>query len=313
MNVSLLSVIVCTYNRADILPICLQSLAEQTLAKSLYEVIVVDNNSTDATQQIAESYAAREENFSLLVEKTQGLSYARNRGWHEARGEYVAYVDDDCQVPPSWGAVAVEVAQAVSPHVFGGPASPFYNFVKPHWFRDAYLLAVDYGDQAKLLNVSEHLAGMNIVFRKKALLEMGGFLPELGMRGKHIGYGEETEMVLRIRKQHQDALVYYEPRLLLYHLARLDKMSLRWNVKRSFADGRYSFRLFGSNYIASLPFEKVMLEFWREVLRLFYDMCLRVWRRDRVRYPFWQNYFYEIILLRVSRLGTLYEHLTGAK
>lgn len=117
----MISVIICTYNRADLLAGALESVCQQSLAASAYEIVVVDNNSTDETPQVSRAYAERYPDVRYYIEPQQGLSYARNRDWQEARGEYVAYIDDDCQAPASWLAVGQAVIEHVAPDGFGGP------------------------------------------------------------------------------------------------------------------------------------------------------------------------------------------------
>ena len=88
-----ISVVVCTYNRADLLASVLQSLCEQTLNCSHYEIIVVDNNSGDNTRAVTEDYCRRYPNVHYYLETSQGLSNARNHGWQVAKSKYVAYLD----------------------------------------------------------------------------------------------------------------------------------------------------------------------------------------------------------------------------
>ncbi|MFH1754161.1 MAG: glycosyltransferase family A protein, partial [Candidatus Latescibacterota bacterium] len=97
-----LSVIVCTYNRSPLLVSCLDSLVNQTLPVTNFEIVLVNNNSTDDTQAIAERYAGGHGNIRVINELKQGLSHARNRGWQEAKGKYVAYIDDDAKTLSDW-------------------------------------------------------------------------------------------------------------------------------------------------------------------------------------------------------------------
>ncbi|MEL6321748.1 MAG: glycosyltransferase family A protein, partial [Cyanobacteria bacterium J06626_14] len=84
-NSPLISLIVCTYNRDKFLDDCLASISEQSLNKEHFEVILVNNNSTDGTADIIKKYEDRNyPNWRFFVEKQQGLSYARNRGMAEA-------------------------------------------------------------------------------------------------------------------------------------------------------------------------------------------------------------------------------------
>lgn len=81
--------IICTYNRAILLAEVLQTVCEQTLARTAYEVIVVDNRSTDDTSLVCYIFAMRYPNVRVYFEEKQGFSYARNRSWQEAKGDYV--------------------------------------------------------------------------------------------------------------------------------------------------------------------------------------------------------------------------------
>jgi len=134
----MISVIICTYNRADLLADVLQTVCEQSLERSEYEIIIIDNNSTDETPTIGQSFVALYPNVRCFVEMKQGLSHARNRGWQEARGEYVAYIDDDCKVPPKWLACADTIISEHAPDILGGPYFAFYNRPKPVWYSAYY-------------------------------------------------------------------------------------------------------------------------------------------------------------------------------
>ena len=97
-----ISVIVCTYNRAYLLKNCLRSLVDQLVETSTFEVIIVNNNATDDTEEVAKSFTEKYPNFRYIIEPNQGLSNARNRGYKEAKGEYVAYIDDDARAYTDW-------------------------------------------------------------------------------------------------------------------------------------------------------------------------------------------------------------------
>ncbi len=117
----MISVIICNYNRVELFANALQTIREQTLETSYYEIIVVDNNSQDGTHDIMEHFCRDYANIRYCLETRQGLSHARNLGWREANGEYVAYIDDECKVPVQWLAVARQIIERQSPAVFGGP------------------------------------------------------------------------------------------------------------------------------------------------------------------------------------------------
>ena len=118
-----ISVVICTYNRAELLANSLQTLCEQTINKSDYEVLVVDNNSQDSTPNLTESFCRYYPNIRYFLETRQGLSHARNRGWQEAKGLYVAYIDDDCKVPEQWLTIAMKIIDRIAPTAFGAAPS----------------------------------------------------------------------------------------------------------------------------------------------------------------------------------------------
>ena len=137
-----LTVVVCTFNRADFLAETLRSLASQTLAEAQLEVLVVDNNSTDNTPEVVNAFRKKIVSLRSLHESRQGLSYARNRGWQEARGLLVSYIDDDARAEPDWCERIVEAFEIVTPPpvCVGGPINPYYQTTPPPWFRDGFEL-----------------------------------------------------------------------------------------------------------------------------------------------------------------------------
>ena len=306
-NSLLISVVLCTFNRADLLAVSLQALAEQILENSEYEVVVVDNNSTDNTQKVVEEMCNRLTGLRYCFEPIQGLSHARNRGWQEAKGEYVAYIDDDCRVPGQWLTVAKKIIEQISPDVFGGPYFAFYNSPKPVWFKDSYG-SRDRGKEPRVLGTDEYLDGTNIFFRRSLLKEMGGFNPDLGMSGKTISYGEETALLRRIRGKMPHQIIYYDPQLYVYHLVMAEKMSLAWNVRQRFAGGRAAYKTFiddSERHKANAAF----MFFLAKILLFFLDSTLGVVFRNYTTYPYFRNYLYERAFRHLTSIGFFFEHL----
>jgi glycosyltransferase involved in cell wall biosynthesis len=226
-----------------LLKIALDSLLTQEYYPDDYEILVVDNNSTDDTRSVTENAMTLNSNIRYIFEEKQGLSHARNRGWQEAQGEYVAYIDDDCKVPPEWLQVAVEIMDKIDPQVFGGPYFAYYNSPKQKWIKDEYFSHIT-SEMARPLYNSEYLDGGNMFIRRELFESSGGFPLSLGMVGKQIAFGEETHFINKLRSNTPQAIVYYDPRLFVYHLVRTEKMVLRKAPRYFFIDGRYSYRVF---------------------------------------------------------------------
>jgi glycosyltransferase involved in cell wall biosynthesis len=310
-SIPVITVVICTYNRAELLATALQTLCQQMFEPSHYEVIVVDNNSRDKTWLVSQEFCQRQPNIRYCLELRQGLSYARNRGWREAKGEYVAYIDDECKVPAQWLAVAKQIIDRLAPAVFGGPFFGYYRTAKPPWWKEDYG-GFEYSDVARALTPSEHISGGNLVIQRTVLDKLGGFSPELGMSGQKLGYGEETELQNRLRATMPDQLIYYDPNLYLYHLVRPEKMNLRWILYSQFIGGRYSYNVFHNNNprLAKLSPLKLLLRTGQTVVECLLDLVVGVLRRDRQEYPYLQNYFYENTVEYAHNLGMIYEQYT---
>ncbi len=304
----LISVVVCTYNRSRLLKIMLDSLCQQELESSRFEVIVVDNNSQDDTRQVVEQFQKRLPQLRYILEMEQGLSNARNRGWREAGGEYVAYVDDDCKASPEWLKRAACVIGEVAPDVFGGPYYAYYLTDKPAWFKDDYGTNV-LTEKARLLNAKEYLSGGNIFARRQLLGQSGGFAAEMGMKGSRIAYGEETIFQMKVRKDFPDVKIYYDPSVYVYHLVRPEKMRFSWYARNRFASGRDGYlALIGRNSRGDYRFIAGLLGV---PLIIAFEATLGGLLRDRKRYPFFENYFYEHVFDRFTTLGFFYQQMVS--
>jgi glycosyltransferase involved in cell wall biosynthesis len=302
----LISVVTYTFNRADILTALLESIASQTLDPRMFEFIVVDNHSTDRTRALLESFCSRYSNFHYFYEEKQGTSYARNRGWREAQGETIAFIDDDGKAFPGWLEVAVGIIQEVKPDVFGGPVLPYYTSAKPEWFKDAYA-TIGHGENARQLEPDEFFSGSNLFIRREILEVTNGFNEHLGPHGTRFGYGEETDLQRRIRKKFPEMCFYYDPRLYIDHLYREEKFSLLWQVRAKFVLGRFSYLAFRNGE------DKLKI---RHLLGLVimpfligYGLTLGALCRDRKEFYYPQNYYFEKLLNQIRLFGKLVERL----
>jgi glucosyl-dolichyl phosphate glucuronosyltransferase len=246
----LISVVMCTYNRAELLDISLDALVNQTLDNKYYEVIIIDNFSTDHTAELAKSFIIKKPNFRYVYEPEIGLSNARNRGWREANGEYVAYIDDDAKAEPEW---LFEMFKFINRYpdvsVFGGPYEGYALVDIPDWFPPEYG-SHNLGFTDRPIEVGkEWISGGNIVFRKEVLKLCAGFDDALGMKGNRVSYGEETRLLKDLSDQGYD--VYYASKMKVKHLIAEYKMSLWWLLKSEYAVGTSSSKTFNLDFTFS--------------------------------------------------------------
>jgi len=297
------SIVICTHNREDLLPVALKSACEQSADPQTFEVVVVDNNSTDGTRDIVNRFREQFPNVQYYFEPKTGLSHARNCGWQNARGSYVAYIDDDCTLPPHWLTVARRIVNQFSPGAFGGPALPLFNEPSPPWFKESYSSRkLESGSFAN----SSQLRGHNMVIRRSLLADIQGFDPNLGMKGKKIAYGEETRFFERVVKEYPDETLYFDPDFFLYHLVRTEKMTLPWLMRGFFAKGRYSYLTLHENNGRQFHTSSLVLNSIKLILLIAYDLSLGALLRDRKKYNYMKNYFYEHTAHYLKSLGRLY-------
>lgn len=299
----LISVIICTYNRSDLLANILPTLKEQTLETDKYEVLIIDNNSNDSTKEVAEKFCQTNFNFFYYFEPQQGLSHARNRGWEEAKGKYIAYTDDDCKIPPQWLATAKNIIETINPPIFGGPYFAFYNSPKPKWFKDKYG-SNSKGEQSRFLENNEYISGGNLFLNRSILENFNKFDPNLGVSDKQFRSGEETDLIKRVREVMGKKAIYYDPKLYVYHLVAPQKMYINYALYRYFNNGLSHYGIFKND--SSFSLIKEMRFFIKTILELLIELIVKILWRDRKLYPYIENYIYECICPYVERLGRFY-------
>jgi GT2 family glycosyltransferase len=172
-----------------------------------------------------------------VVATQQGLSFARNVGWQCAKGQYVAYIDDDAIAEVSWlSSMAQFIAEHPGVSAFGGSYDAYTLTALPPWFPPDYG-RLSFGDQLHPIQlVEEWIPGSNMVFTRDVLAQVGGFNEALGMTGQKTAYMEEIDLLLKLSAQHIEIL--YVPSLKVKHLIADYKMSLRWLLKSFYAEGR---------------------------------------------------------------------------
>lgn len=301
------SVIICTRNRSALLGVALETLCTQSLPKADYEVIVVDNHSTDETANVVETFRPRLPNLQVCFEPVLGISVARNHGWRVARGQYVAFMDDDSQAPAEWLATAQQIVAMHAPGAFGGPYFACYSGPKPAWFKDSYG-SMQLGERPQTLT-GGYLPGSNLFFRRDLLEVTGGFDPTLGVVDQQLGYGEESALLQVLRERCPHELIYYDPKLSIYHLVRPEKMRVRWQLRRHFVTGRYLYRARETAYLRLVGRKQQVKRLLRTLIPLFFTHSRQLIQRDRSRYPYAQNYLVEVIGPELRKVGGMVEQL----
>jgi glycosyltransferase involved in cell wall biosynthesis len=219
----MITVIICTYNREKYIGQLLDSLAKNDYPESDYEIVLVNNNSTDNTRLICERFAANHQNISFryVEEHEQGLSAARNRGIKEAKGDIVIYVDDDALVDSDYiRTYAEHFSSFPETMAAGGPIEPLYETAEPSWmspYTKALLTAwMNYGDKVREYPSGRFPGGGNAAYRKSVFDKVGLFNTDLGRKGTALLASEEKDIFDKMRQLGMRVL--YLPTPVLHHI-----------------------------------------------------------------------------------------------
>lgn len=219
-----ISVVICTYNREQFLPGLMESIVLQSLHRQDFEILFINNNSTDRTESICQQFIQDYSGYSIryLTETDQGLSYARNCGIREAQGEYITFADDDAILAPDF---LEKVCNFLDKHPdiaeVGGPIFLKYLGNIPAWENPymnsllGYFYPSPVSYYMKKKN-KKYPRGSNMTFRTAVFSDCGGFNTALGRIKKALIGGEEKDMAFRILSAGKK--IAYIPEAIVYHL-----------------------------------------------------------------------------------------------
>ena len=267
-----ISAAICTRNRAAWLSAAIESLLGQSLPPTDYEILVIDNASTDVTPPIIQRYLDAPGGVTLrsAVQPALGLSHARNLAVQMAAGDIIAFMDDDAVADPDWLAGLLGTyARRPEAWSVGGKVLPLWEGERPVWLTDdllPQLSMLDLGIVVRSLNAGEQLYGVNFSCRSCAFGELGLFRTDLGRQGVTLLGSEESEFQQRILQRGQ-ALVY-TPHAIVSHRIPEERLQQRYFIRLAYGKGRTTARLMMT---ASQP--------WRGIARRIGRGALGVARR----------------------------------
>lgn len=217
-----LSVIVCTYNRDLYIEESILSLLQQEDSGGSIEIIIVNNNSTDQTHEICMRILAENPTalIQYFIEEEQGLSAARNRGIALARGEVLAFIDDDAMAFPDFAKQLIfDYQQHPEMAASGGRIYPRFESKSPNWmsrFLIPLMSVIDKGEEVKPFSGTAYPIGANMAFRRTIIEQIGLFDTSLGRSGKNLQGGEEKDIFNRIK--HLNKSILYLPMVRVNHV-----------------------------------------------------------------------------------------------
>lgn len=226
----MLSVIICTYNRDKYIYNVLKSVADNDYPRTDYEVVLVNNNSTDNTESECQRFQADypDITFRYFLEKQQGLSYARNCGITNSRGDLLVYVDDDAKVNEAYLRTYADFFRRNPDAVAaGGPILPVYETEEPAWMshytRQLVTGKLYLGDREREFPREAFPGGGNSCYRKSVFDAIGLFNVDLGRKGNSLIGAEEKDLFDKMTTQGMK--FYYLPTAILYHIIPAKKLT----------------------------------------------------------------------------------------
>jgi glycosyltransferase involved in cell wall biosynthesis len=230
------SVIVSTYSKSNLNLVlnCLDSLEKQSL-KPCETLLVLD-----PCPDLVEFYRSRlPDRFNIVVSNMCGLSNARNAGIKAAKGEIVAFIDDDAVAASDWLKNLVRNYIDTSIMGAGGLIKPLWESGHPSWFPDElnWIVGCSYKGLPENRSYVRNPIGCNMSFRKVVFEKVGYFKSDIGRFGKMLLDGEEPELSLRILNGIPKSKIIYDPAAIVYHRVQKKRARIDYMFKRSFFQG----------------------------------------------------------------------------
>jgi glycosyltransferase involved in cell wall biosynthesis len=242
-----ISVIIPTRNRSLLLEKVLKSLLGQTLSSDEFEVMVIDNGSTDTTRDVVEAAIPLLPNLRYVYEPHPGLHAGRHRGFQEAQGDILIYADDDIEAFPTWLTTIKTCFMKQDVAMVGGKNLPKFETPPPDWLLSmwepntsgervlGYLSILDLGDAPKAIS-PYFIFGCNFAIRRSVLEAAGGFHPD-GMPQELIRYRGDGESYVSHYVQTKGYQAFYHPQASVYHWVSASRMTSEYFCRRAYNQG----------------------------------------------------------------------------
>jgi glycosyltransferase involved in cell wall biosynthesis len=276
----MISIIICTYNRDKYIFNTLKSIAENDLHCDKYEIVLINNNSTDNTEFECFLFQKKfpEVNFRYFIENNQGISYARNRGVTESVNKIMCFIDDDETVKPNYFKVISNFFDNHPDAVLcGGRVEPVFESKKPTWLSHFTLQPItgyyNKGNKIKIILGKDYPGTGHASLKRELFDKYGFFNTDLGRKGSCLLGSEDKDLFLRIIEAGEKC--YYLPEAVVYHHIPQKKLTKDFFNRLTYSIGR-SEKLRTQNISKTKYFKRLFSELikWAASIVLFVGYTL---------------------------------------
>jgi len=291
MSTPEISIVIASYNRQKTLPNIIQGILKQELPGTFdFELIIVDNNSTDQTREVVQRLIAPSAGrLKYFKQEIPGKSQALNLGIQEARGEIIAFTDDDVEVSQYWLLSIMEGFKNQNCDCLGGRVLPVFPLNTPSWVRDnpnqmaGAVVIYDLGEKSRLADSSTpRFIGANWAFKKSIFKECGLFKTDIGPGTPYI-VGEDEEFFERLVQKKK--ILYYSAEALIWHPVDLNRLKLKNVAKWHTALGHYEAKKEYENKILPMAmFAGIPRYLIKGIISDFFLMIINAFNALKFRY-----------------------------
>jgi len=287
MSTPKISIVICTRNRAELLDKAIAGVYYQELINKHYELIIVDNNSSDNTKKVIDKWCYKFSHFKYLFVKKIGLPYARNAGWKSAQSEVIIYLDDDAIPDDNWLKnilITYKTYWNIEKCIAVGGGVRQYlldGLIFPDWLPEKlkdYLTRLDYGSKSRVLEKNEQLVGANFSVPKIVLEKIGGFNENL-----YNYYGDERWIEEKIKSM--GGFLVYSGDSFVKHAISSDRLTKEWFLNRFVLEGKVTQR--SRTILRNDSTLRVILRLLKNIIMYFYYLFNKLKENEGDA----QNYF----------------------
>jgi glycosyltransferase involved in cell wall biosynthesis len=288
----LISLIIPTRNRVNDIQRLLKSIKNNISAKNIFEVIVIDNGSTDETKLVCQFYKDIIPNFIYCYDDEPGLLTGRHHGATLASGEVLCFLDDDVILNSTYVESVYNLfADQKNLSFATGPCLPQYEVEPPEWLNYfweyvtegkycAWLSLLDFGNELKKINPN-YVMGLNFCCRKDILFKLGGFHPDCIPKHLQQFQGDgETGLTQKAIKAKM--LAIYDPKLSVQHRIPKERLTHEYFKKRAYYKGVCdSFKILRTKHFVQPLTKPNKLKLVRNKLHPFYRWIKKIYTKDK--------------------------------